>query len=200
MYVLESRRYPLKFYIGRFNRGDLSWLYGVTPDLTSEGIREAIRTGPYGRCVYGCDNNVADHQVVNMLFEGGQTASFTVTAFTEHWGRKTRIFGTHGQIYGDSSRIEHFDFLSDQTKNYDVSILDDSIAGAHGGGDYRLADAFIQAVATGDTAGIMSGPQETLETHLMVFAAEQARLESKVVELDRPESQINTNTDSEVYK
>ena len=43
----------------------------------------AIEEGPYGRCVYKCDNDVMDHQVVAMQFEGGATATLTTVAFTE---------------------------------------------------------------------------------------------------------------------
>jgi len=43
--------------------------------------------------------------------------------------------------------------------------------------------SFIEAVAKNDPSGLLSGPDETLESHLMVFAAEQARRENRVVEL-----------------
>ena len=74
----------------------------LTPDHTTEGLLKALADGPYGRCVYECDNDVVDHQVVNLLYDNGATASFTMTAFTE-WGidRQTRLFGTLGELRGD---------------------------------------------------------------------------------------------------
>jgi hypothetical protein len=39
---------------------------------------------------------------------------------------------------------------------------------------------FVTALATDDRSQILSGPDETLETHLMVFAAEAARREGRV--------------------
>ena len=85
-----------------------------------DSIEEALRNGPYGRCVYECDNDVVDHQVVNLWFENEKSAVFTMTAFNKADHRKTHIFGTRGEIYGDGVNIEIFDFLTDQAR---TSIL-----------------------------------------------------------------------------
>jgi predicted dehydrogenase len=173
----------VKIYLGRVHRGDTGWPVNVlTPDVTVEGVTEALRSGPYGRCVYGCDNDVVDHQVVNLLFANGATASFTMTAFTRHRDRETHIFGTRGELYGNGTTIEVYDFLTDQTETISIDDPSDgSILTGHGGGDYGLMERFVTAVATNDPTQILSGPDETLETHLMVFAAEAARHESRVV-------------------
>ena len=173
-----------KIYLGRFARGHTGWPVNVlAPEVTEESLTEALRTGPYGRCVYACDNDVVDNQVVNMLFEGGRTACFTMTAFNKHEARKTRIFGTLGEIHGDGRRIERFDFLTDGTEVIDTAAPDGTALGGHGGGDYELMKSFISAVAGNDPSKILSGPQETLESHLMVFAAEKARREGRAVEV-----------------
>ncbi|MCX5674305.1 MAG: Gfo/Idh/MocA family oxidoreductase [Planctomycetota bacterium] len=174
-----------KLYLGLLARGQTGWPVDMlTPDVTAEGVTEALRTGPYGRCVYACDNDAVDHQVVNMLFEGSRTASFTMTAFNRARDRLTRIFGTRGELYGDGRTIEHFDFLTDKTQTLDTEAPAGSLGTyGHGGGDYRLMQAFTAAVAAGDAAKILSGPAVTLQTHLMVFAAEKARRENRVVDL-----------------
>jgi hypothetical protein len=46
--------------------------------------------------------------------------------------------------------------------------------------------AFVRAVATGDTSGIFSGPEATLESHRIVFAAEKSRLEDRIIHLCQP--------------
>jgi len=174
-----------KIYFGRFNRGEKEWPVNVAaPEPTAANLEAALRTGPYGRCVYECDNDVVDHQVVNFLFAGNRTASFTMTAFTQAGHRQTRIFGTRGMLDGDGVLIRHTDFLTDKvaTINTDTSS-DGSLLSGHGGGDYGLMDNFVRAVAENNPAHILSGPDETLESHLMVFAAEQARLENRVVEM-----------------
>jgi predicted dehydrogenase len=173
-----------KIYLGRLEQGQTGWPVDIlTSDLTVEGVTQALRDGPYGRCVYECDNDVVDHQVVSLLFSGGQTASFTLTAFNQADHRQTRIFGTRGEIYGDGAKIHAFDFLTDQTQVIDTEAPDSSILGGHGGGDGGLMEAFIAAVAERDQGKVLSGPWETLESHLMVFAAEKARRENRVVNL-----------------
>jgi predicted dehydrogenase len=166
-----------KIYLGRVDAGYTGWPVDVlTTDLTREGVTAALRTGPYGRCVYACDNDVVDHQVVNLLFEGGITGSFTMTGFTRGRDRETRLFGTHGELYGNGRTIELHDFLTDRTYSFDVNVASDgTIVSGHGGGDARIMEAFVAAVATGDRGRIRSGPAESLESHLMVFAAEASR-------------------------
>jgi len=150
----------------------------LTDDLTPEGIAAAVETGPYGRCVYECDNDVVDHQVVNLLYEGGVTASFTMCAFTVTTGRQTRIMGTRGEIVGDREKFTHLDFLTDKSTVYNPA--QEAGFSGHGGGDEGLIRSFLAAVRDGDATRIASGPDVSLETHLTVFAAEKARLKGTV--------------------
>lgn len=176
----------LKIYIrDRLDKGHTGWPVGVlTPDTSKEGVMTALKEGPYGRCVYKCDNDVVDNQVVNFQFEGGKTASFTMTAFTESGGRRTTIVGTKGEVYTDGQVITVFDFLTDEKKTIDTATTASDITGGHGGGDYGIMESFVDAVASNDPSKIISGPDETLESHVMVFRAEQARREGRVVAID----------------
>lgn len=170
-----------KIYLGRVTQGQVGWPVDVlTPDVTAVSVEAALREGPYGRCVYACDNDVLDNQVVAMQFEGGRTASFTLAAFTEAGPRRTTLFGTRGELHCDGRIIRVHDFLHDATEVFDVARLTDGQPAGHGGGDYGLMDAFVSAVAANDSSLILSGPRESLETHLMVFAAERARREGRV--------------------
>jgi len=155
-------------------------------------VLEAITTGPYGRCVYACDNDVVDHQVVNLQFEGGATAALTTVAFSEKiCQRSTRVFGTAGELEGDGEReLRIVDFRTGAVRHI---TADGPPAGSrmsgHGGADYFLAASFVAAVASGDASHIVSGPDETLESHLLVFAAEEARHKGTVLHLSgRPDA------------
>src|SRR5208282_280716 len=101
------------------------------------------------------------------------TATFTMTAFSEGGGRRTRIFGSRGELSGDGETITIHDFITGQTQVITPEQTGAmSAAGGHGGGDAGLMDAFTAAVAAGDPEPIRSGPRESLASHLAVFAAE----------------------------
>jgi predicted dehydrogenase len=175
----------IRIYLEAARRGKRDWPIDVlTPDPTPDHVEEALRNGPYGRCVYACDNDVVDHQVVNLEFASGGTASFTMTAFTDAGHRKTHIFGTRGHLYGDGSAVRHFDFLTNGTRLVPVDSPELPVLDGHGGGDYMVLDHFLRAIEQDDPGWILSGPRETLETHRIAFAAERARLERRVVEIE----------------
>lgn len=181
-----------KLYIGEAKKGNFDWPIDVlTDDLSVDGITEAVASGPYGKCVYDCNNDVVDNQVVNMQFENGSTASFTMVGFGYGGDRRTRIYGTKGEVFGDGSKIEVYNFLDDSKQQYDTNISDGTIRTGHGGGDHGIMEAFVEAVSKNDQSIIKSGPLETLETHLMVFEAENSRLNKKVVDVNLDSEKAN---------
>jgi predicted dehydrogenase len=176
-----------RFYLDQFDR---DWINRycvavITDDHTPAGVKKALREGPYGRCVYACDNDVVDNQVVILNFADGATASLTMTAFAPQADRKTRLFGTRGYIETDSVQIHHFDFVTEKLATIDTRVIDDPAKAVvnHGGGDHGIMKAFVEAVSWGDQQKVCSGPAETLASHRMVFAAERARCENRVVEI-----------------
>jgi predicted dehydrogenase len=171
-----------RFYGDLLRRGEHGWPLSVIVDeFTPAALDEALRDGPYGRCVYACDNDVVDHQVVALEFPGAVTATFTMTAFSEPAPRSTRLFGTRAELVGDGRTIRVYDFLS-RSERLITPVPAGSVhtADGHDGGDAGLMEAFTAAVAAGDRAMIKSGPRESLASHLAVFAAERARLNGTV--------------------
>ncbi|WP_046468408.1 Gfo/Idh/MocA family protein [Allosalinactinospora lopnorensis] len=187
--VEHSCPYSAPRIYGRFlDRGVTGWpLTVLTPVPSQRTVTEALREGPYGRCVYRSDNDVVDHQVVSLEFAGGATATFTVSAFNRARPRETFVHGTHGELYCDGTRITHHDFLTDSTETLDVAEHNDGLIGSgHGGGDGNLLASFFPAVAARDPAKVITDGEDTLRSHLLVFAAEQARREGRVIRLDTP--------------
>jgi predicted dehydrogenase len=170
----------VRLYGGMLDRGEHRWPLNVlVSEFTPAAVDDALRAGPYGRCVYACDNDVVDHQVVSMEFPSSATAVFTMTAFNEAAQRSTRLFGTKGELSGDGRTIRVYDFL---TRTEEVIEVNPGTDG-HAGGDAGLMDAFVTALATGDRTAILSGPRESLASHLAVFAAERARRNGTVESL-----------------
>lgn len=173
-----------RLYLGCLGDPDAEFwpLSAVTSDHTEQGVLDALRTGPYGRCVYACDNDVVDHQVVAMEFPSGATCSFTMSAFTPMGQRRTQLLGTHGFVDGDGHTLRVVDFRDGSETVIDTltgsgASQDDG----HGGGDEELTAAFLAAVATGDRSLLLSSGEESLATHRVVWAAEEARTTGRVV-------------------
>lgn len=168
----------VKFYLGRIEKGDLDWPVNVVADQPGrESVMHALETGPYGRCVYRCDNDVVDHQVVNLELEGGLTVNFTMCAFTKQGGRWLRLMGTHGEIEADmkKNRIWVRPFVGEETE-IDVTKLTDDLSG-HSGGDAKLLEDFLDTVAGEKTVGLaFTSVSRSVESHLVALAAEESRL------------------------
>ncbi len=174
-------------------------------DKSREAMERVVRETGFGRCVYACDNDVPDHQVVNMEFDGGATASLVMSGLTERNVRTTRIGCTCGEIVGDGTTL-HICRFSDG-KTWDIrhdasgagtSPLSEQFPGGaaavvcvpsanasrHGGGDFNLVSEAIRLARRGSLEEKRNATVQSLESHLIAFAAEESRLGGgKVVEL-----------------
>jgi predicted dehydrogenase len=158
------------------------WLHHLALENHDDtSILKGLKEGPYGKCVYRTDNDVVDHQVVNMEFEDQITVAFSMEAFSHYGGRRTRIFGTQGDLIGDESHMLITDFLTGEQENWEPGKTKDG--SGHGGGDHGLAHDFIQAVSQQDPTLLTSTIEASMESHLIGFRAEESRLrEGKVLE------------------
>lgn len=153
-----------------------------------ETITEAIKTGPYGRCVYYCDNNVVDHQVVNMKMTDGTTISHTMCGFTATGSRYAKFMGTKGEIIADMTEntIKITVFGCKDTEVIDISEIASDFSG-HGGGDNRMVEEFLDMLinGTGPTKRTTS-VEQSVESHYCALAAEESRINGgKVISLDK---------------
>lgn len=162
---------------------DIGWPTSViSSDLSYEGRRKALEEGPYGRCVFQTDNNVVDHQVVNMSFDNNVTVQLTMTAFAKDGGRHIHIMGTKGQIVGyfDYNEIKVKHFPSGDEESYH---LNNGVEG-HGGGDAGLMKDFVNLVRSGNGKQGKTAASQSVQSHIMAFAAEEARVTDQVIHLD----------------
>ncbi|MBW0160886.1 MAG: Gfo/Idh/MocA family oxidoreductase [Sediminibacterium sp. Gen4] len=138
-------------------------------DDWGEHILEQLKTTDYGRCVYKMDNDQPDHLTVNMLFENGVTAAFSMEAHVSYEGRRTRIMGSAGDIMGDMETFVLTDFKTRKQTSWSLKT------DPHGGGDHQLVKDWLQAVYQQDKNLLSSSIEVSVESHLMAFAAERSR-------------------------
>ncbi|OPH57706.1 oxidoreductase [Paenibacillus ferrarius] len=162
--------YAPKYYLGTGR----SWAGKFTTDTSLEGIIEALHTTPYGKCVYHSDNNVVDHQVVNMEFASGATAMFSMCGFTRDNTRILQIMGTKGDIRGNME--EHEFTIHDFVTNEQTTIHVQASEEGHNGGDAGIIRSFLREVRTYAGGESESSASVSVRSHLMAFAAEESRV------------------------
>lgn len=172
----------LKLYLDMNRKG---WPVSViTEDTTLEGRMKALKEGPYGRCVFHCDNDVVDHQVVSMQFEGGATVNFTMAGFTPQAGmgnRQTRIMGTLGYLEGNMAGFKVTHFNGNKTEEFNSEHLGGDAGSGHGGGDRGIISNFVEAVRQNNPRLLSSAVDVSIDSHILAFKGEESRKTGKIV-------------------
>ena len=153
---------------------------------TDEQVEKALRETPYGYCVFDSDNDVLDHQVVNMEFEDGVIATLTVSAFNMG-GRRITIMGTEGELIGNAGsgeiQIRTFKDRKKEVINGNDTPVAESILGGHGGGDIRTIGALVELLATGKSSVSYCTARVSAKNHIAAYAAEESRRCGTVVDV-----------------
>lgn len=152
---------------------------------TDDDVKKAITETQYGKCIYKCDNDVVDHQTVNMLFDGDVTVTFTMSAFTID-GRHIHVMGTKGQIRAallGNTPIKVYNVITKEQEEIECSGSN-SITAGHGGGDTGIVETLYDYITGNYSGHCVPTIEESCYNHLIVFAAEQSRKENRVVDMD----------------
>ena len=156
------------------------WPTSIASDIqTREGVEEALKTGPYERCVYHCDNDVVDHQVTALQFKNGVTATFNLSAFTSEVNRTLKIMGTKGEIRGNDLNNE---IVLKVFGSESRVIIPETLEGGHGGGDTGIMNDFLKILRNEEALALTSA-EKSVASHVMCFAAEHSRLTGETVKL-----------------
>ena len=168
----------------RLMRDYHGWPRSVISEQPGEAaIRQALETGPYGRCVYHCDNDVVDHQVVSMQFEGGMSVTLTMHGHSHQEGRTLRIDGTRSTLFARMNLFEsEIEVHHKRSRKVERRYMPHAYGQGHGGGDDGLMSAFYDAL-TNQQQPPLTSARASLESHLLAFAAEQARLNDTVIHM-----------------
>src|SRR5690606_26555472 len=110
---LDMRPFPHYIAEAAAGRFDLEapnvWPFTVLgPDISRAGRLHALETGPYGRCVYHCDNDVVDHQVMTMELASGAAVALVMPGHSIADHRSMRYDGTRATMrarFGSYSEI-----------------------------------------------------------------------------------------------
>lgn len=152
---------------------------------TDQEVLAALSVRDYGLCVFHANNDVVDHQVVNMEFEGGVTAQLTMNAFNRG-GRYIRIFGTKGELYANMSdaEITLYTFEDKKTSKIEVSESAAAQKSGHGGGDEGIICELYEYLTDNYSGYRAADIMVSVKNHLICFAAEKARRLDTVERID----------------
>lgn len=142
-------------------------------------IDKELREGAFGRCVYHCDNDVADHQIVNMELEDQTTISFVVNAFTCNDFRGTHIKMTKGEIDGNETTLRVRKFRGNEETVYDFSDL--SNQPFHAGADLNIVEEFVNSITRSSEGVLSSTIESSIESHVVCYEAETSRLTNQTI-------------------
>ncbi|WP_207425853.1 Gfo/Idh/MocA family protein [Pedobacter sp. SYSU D00535] len=179
-----ERQCPYSAIREYYDRRSRTSVLDLPPDRSkhAEVIMDRLKTTNYGRCVYRMENDQPDHYITNILFDGNVTASFSMEAFTSYHGRRTRVMGSMGDMVGDMNELVLSDFRTRKELKFvpQAEDVEEYKNSGHGGGDWLLVRDFVQAVSQKNPAILTSTIDESIESHIMGFKAEESRKTGKV--------------------
>ncbi len=174
-----------KHYVQKIiERGKPNWAcHVVMPNATAETMAKELETSRWGICAFKVDNDVVDHQVVNMLFENGTTAHLTMTAFSDKCYREIHLHGEKGEIYGNMmDNVLHCRIFGGESYDIDLDAEINSVSGYHGGGDYHLLRSILNYY-NGEQDPNVTTLAVSMQSHYIGFAAERSRHTGETIKL-----------------
>ncbi len=168
----------------------LAQVFDRAVGASREEILAWLARSPWGRCVYRCDNDAVDRQVIALEFEGGITGTFTMTAFAS--GRHIEVYGTRGVLKGGDTYRQHLGvhllLLSHEgpVQRFTVQSEDGGYE-LHGGGDAGLVNALYGEMTKAPGQPLEAGIDSTVHSHVIAFAAEESRRTGQPVDISQYE-------------
>ncbi len=161
--------------------------------ITKEEKAAWLTHNIYGRCAYNCGGDINDRQTVNIEFENGSLASFTMVGGSSKAGRYLHIVGTKGEIEGfledGKFTLRTFDRSGDRF-TYDEELIDinteihsKSAFGGHAGGDYAIMHELVRFFNGDNSSVSITSIDDSINSHLVVYAAEDSIKTRKTIEI-----------------
>ncbi|MDE5568965.1 MAG: Gfo/Idh/MocA family oxidoreductase [Muribaculaceae bacterium] len=150
-------------------------------DTIDAVIQRELEEGPYGRCVFHCDNDLVDNQVLTMHMDDGSIITLMMDIFTLRDGRSTDIKMTHGEIVSNGIKIVVTDFRNGKREVYDYTEV--CKQPYHAGADLRIVDSFLKTVRDEEPDIPLTTITDALRSHRLCFEAERSRRSGSTVTL-----------------
>lgn len=174
-----------------------TWLGMGKPieEITKAEKAEYLKTSNYGRCAYDSGGDITDRQTVNIEFENGSVATFTMVGGSCKGTRFLHIVGSKGEISGTVGegcfKLELFDrsagHYNPVTQVIDVNgeiVQSKQVQyGGHAGGDYVIMYELVRYFGGEQPSVSITDLSDSIMSHLICYAAEQSRKTKTVVKL-----------------
>ncbi|MDH5403108.1 MAG: Gfo/Idh/MocA family oxidoreductase [Candidatus Heimdallarchaeota archaeon] len=156
----------------------------ITDDFTQNGRLNALKNGPYGRCVYKIpEHDVIDHQNVTIEYSNKVTVNLLLHGHSPEEGRTIRIDGVKGSLEGEFMYSGEKIYLNNSYTGTKSLIYKRGLGFGHGGADERIMEDLYNQLESGYSSDYMSNLRKAMESHILAFAAEQSRNEGKIIQL-----------------
>lgn len=149
-------------------------------DTLENVLDNEMENGLYGRCVYFCNNNVRDHQIVSMLMENEVVVNLSMDCFTLKDNRVTNIKFVFGEIEADDEVIRVTNFKTKEVAEYDFSKINK--LPLHANADLKIMEEFISSFNKNFDIN-MPLLESSIESHKACFAAEESARKGKNIKL-----------------
>lgn len=169
-------------------------------EITLEDKIEFLKSDVYGRCVFKTDMDIVDRQCVSVSFKNGSIATLNMIGGATKAGRCLHIVCEMGEIVGtiedNSLTVRKYD--KNNVCEIDEDIIleefskdeENSIAG-HYGGDYYIMEDFVSFLSGNKTSSSTTVIEDSINGHLICYAAEKSRKEKIIVNIDKEYGKIN---------
>lgn len=143
---------------------------------TKDNLEAILKQGPYGKCVFYCDNDVCDNLTSIFKFDNKVTSNFNINAFTKESDKKIRLFFKEGEVEASfkQKEIKIKSFLNTDEK---IIKIDQENT------DEKLFLDFIDRVKNKNYKSCISDVGNVIESHVATFAAEFANVSETVVDV-----------------
>lgn len=163
-------------------------------EITIEEKEEFLKHDVYGQCVYKTDMNIVDKQCVSVEFENGSIATLNMVGGASAAGRHLHVLCEYGEIIGyieenkyivrtfNKEKVCHEDEVVDLNEINALNGEDNSVTG-HYGGDYNLMKDAVRYFNNESESVSVTKLADSINGHLIVYAAELSRKERRIVEI-----------------